>query len=56
MIGICIFWLAATSGITDHPRVADKEHKTSSTNGLAANDVTPSLMHCQCIFYNFYYL
>jgi len=56
MAGICVMWLATTSGIRVQLREADKECKTSATNGLAANDVTPSLTHCQSIFYNFYYL
>jgi len=56
MVGICGMWLATTSGIRAHLREADKKGKTSATNGLAANDVTPSLTYCQSIFYNFYYL
>jgi hypothetical protein len=56
MVGIFVMWLTTTSGIRVHLTGADKEHKTSATNGLAANNVTPSLTHCQSIFYNFYYL
>jgi len=43
-------WLATTSGIRVHLTEADKECKTSASNGLASNDVTPSLTHCQSIF------
>jgi len=49
-------WLATTSGIRIHLKEADKECKTSATNGLAANYVTPSITYCQSTFYNFYYL